>query len=444
MAAGRAIVIGGGLAGLSAAWHLSRGGVETIVLERKSSAGGRAASAPDPVTREPIDTGQHVFMGCYRATLGWLESLGTRDRIAFQPRLEVPYRRAGGESRTFRAADLPAGLHLLGGIWAMRDLSLAEKLGSLSLAWAVWAGRDLDTMTVRQWLDALKTPAPVRELLLEPLATAALNEDPGTVSALPFAATLRELMLGGRRGSSIGFATTGLSDTYAGSARAQIEQAGGKVREGAWATELAVSGGAVAGVKLAGGGSLEADVVISTVPPWALPSLVAGVPALRSLSGAAEKFKPSPIISVHLWFDRTVLPEPFCGLIGSKFHWLFNRTAHVGPGKGGAQHLCLVTSGARDLLGIKPGALAGLGEEEVRRFVPEAGGAKVVNRRVVWDPKATVSLAPGTGALRPGPATEVRNFVMAGDWSDTGLPATIESAVRSGVRAARHVLSLGT
>ena len=131
----------------------------------------------------------------------------------------------------------------------------------------------------------------------------------------------------------------------------------------------------------------------------------------------------------------------FSGLVGSRFHWLFNVTAHAGPGKAQAEHLCLVKSGARDLLGEKPDTLAAAGEEEIRRYVPQARQAKVIRQRVVWETKATVSLQPGTAALRLKTATPVPNLALAGDWIDTGLPATIESAVRSGMSAAKNVLA---
>lgn len=441
----RTIVIGGGLAGLSAATRLARSGREVIVLERKAAAGGRAGSAPEPVTGEPVDTGQHIFMGCYRHTLDWFAELGTRDTLWFQDRLEVPYRRRGGAQVVFRAAKLPPPLHLLGGLAALEGLTPFEKARLLGLAAAFGRLDRLDSMTASRWLDQIGVPKTARELVLEPLAIAALNELPDAVSALPLAITLRELASTGHRGLALGFAVTGLGDTYVKAATDRIVAAGGSVRGGTWATRLLVGeGGRVAGVKLASGDTLEAPEVISAIPPWDLESLIAEVAALKALAEAAGKFKPSPIVTVHLWLDRQIHAGRLTGLVNSKFHWLFDRTEIIGGGAAGEEHLCLVKSGARDMLGSKPDALTKLAEEELRAYLPEMAPAKVLRSRVVWDPNATVSLTPGTDAHRPGPNTAVPGFFVAGDWTRTGLPATIESAVKSGELAARVVLSSRT
>ena len=342
----RAIVIGGGLAGFSAATRLARAGREVILLERRQVPGGRAGSGPDPDTGEPVDTGQHIFMGCYRATLDWFAELGTRDRLWFQDRLEVHYRRAGGAAIMFRAALLPPPLHLLGGLAALDGLNFMEKARLLGLAAAFGRLDRLDWMTTSRWMDSLHVPPAAREIVLEPLAIAALNELPDTVSALPFAITLRELATTGQRGLAVGFAVTGLGETYLPAATGCIEAAGGAVRSGSWVTRLLVGGdGRVAGVKLSTGESIEAGEVVATVPPWDLVPLLADIPALESLAAAANRFKPSPIVTVHLWLDRPIHPGRFTGLVGSRFHWLFNRTAILGSASR-EEHLCFVKSGA--------------------------------------------------------------------------------------------------
>jgi len=250
----RTIVIGAGLAGFSAATRLARAGREVIVLERKAAAGGRAGSAPDPVTGEPVDTGQHIFMGCYHHTLDWFAELGTRDTLWFQDRLEVPYRRRGGAAVTFRASALPPPLHLLGGLAALPGLTPFEKARLLGLAAAFGRLDRLDRMTASRWLDSIGVPQAARELVLEPLAIAALNELPEAVSALPLAVTLRELASTGHRGLALGFAVTGLGDTYVKAATGRVTAAGGSVRTGSWATRLLLNAaGRAEGVKLSTG-----------------------------------------------------------------------------------------------------------------------------------------------------------------------------------------------
>ncbi len=428
----RVIVVGAGLGGLRAGWELARAGHEIIILERKNHPGGRAGSAPDPETGEPVDTGQHIFMGCYRETRGWFKALGTADRLSFQPRMEVSYLRAAGPPVVVKTSALPPPFHLLG----------AAGLSAARIAKDVLhPGRGLDRMTVREWEDARGIPADARETLFDPLAIAALNELPETASALPFVVSLQELARTGNAGCVIGFATAGLGETYVSAAGQAIMAAGGSLRVGAWATRLLVRDGAVRGVRLADGTDLEADAVISTVPPWDLVPLLEGVAELASLRESIAKFQPSPIVTVHLWLDRPVHPGRFSGFLDGAFHWVFNRSAIVGGTPGGREHLCLVKSGARDLLGKKPDELAALAREELNRFLPASRPAMVERARTVWETKATVSLTPGTDALRPSALLPLPGLALAGDWVQTGLPATIESAVKSGGMAARALVS---
>lgn len=437
----RVVVIGAGLAGLRAAWEIARSGHEVIVLERKSVLGGRAGSAPDPVTGEPVDTGQHVFMGCYDETRRWFAALGTSDAIVFQPRLTVPYLRAGGARIEFRAIGAPAPFHLLGGLARLPGLPLLDRIAPLPVSMLGRPAAGLDSVTVREWCDRTRVSKAVQELVVLPLALAAINDDPGVASALPLAQVIRTLAWSGNGGSVLGFARTGLGEAYAPAAVEAILAAGGSVRTGAWAARLIVEAGVLRGVTLQDGSELPADVVISSVPPSDLHTLIREVPELRAQAADAAGWQYSPILTVHLWLDRPVLSDRFAGLLGGSFDWVFDRTALLGGPDPGGQQLALVKSGARGFLGRSPDELEALAAAELRRFVPAAGRAHAIRSRPVWETKATVSLVPGSDALRPGPVTAVKGFVLAGDWTRTGLPATIESAVVSGKAAAHVVIS---
>jgi len=439
----RAVVVGAGLAGLRAGWELARAGCEVVVLERRSTPGGRAGSLRDAESGETIDTGQHAFMGCYRAMKSWCKDLGTLPSLKFQKRLRVPYALAEGKHREFRAMRLPAPLHLVVGAMAMRGLTAGEQLGLLRLARDILLPprRKQDGFTVAGWEHVRRLPPAVRRFLIDPLAVAALNEVPAVASAYPFLTVLHTLARSGNAGSAVGFASTGLADLYVPPAVRAIEETGGSVRTGAWAVKLLVREDRAAGVELADGETVEGDAVVAAIPPWDLPPILGDHAPLAGLAKAAAEFTPSPIVTVHLWWDRSVHRAPFSGLPDGPFHWVFNRTVIVGPGKAGHEHLCLVKSGARDLLGRKPDDLAALAAEDLRLRLPAARAARVVRSRTIWETKATVSLGPGTDARRPGAVTPLAGFVLAGDWTRTGLPATIEGAVISGRNAAEAVLA---
>jgi squalene-associated FAD-dependent desaturase len=432
----RALVIGAGFAGLRAAEALASRGWRVIVLERKANPGGRAGSAPDPVTGEPVDTGQHVLLGCYRETLRWLRRLGTLDRLRFDGRLRLDYLVPGRASDRLEAARLPAPFHLVSPLLGRDGVGLRGLLRLLAGLWLPFP-RGADQITVAEWMDRMRLPRRIRERFVVPLAVAALNERPERASAAPFLAALRAIARSGARGGAVGLAAVGLADLYVPQARARIERAGGEVRTGAWAARVLARDGRAAGAVLADGSVVEADAVVAAVPPWDLARLIEHIHQLDGLRRRALAFEASPILTVHLWWDAAVLPGRFAGLTDGPFEWAFNRTAAVGGTPGGEEHLALVRSGARDLLGKKPEELEALAETTCRRHLPSTPTASVVRTRVVWEPKATVSLAPGTGALRPGPRTALRGFFVAGDWTATGLPATIESAVVSGLAAAR-------
>jgi len=222
---------------------------------------------------------------------------------------------------------------------------------------------------------------------------------------------------------------------YAEPARTFIERRGGDVRTGA-AARIIVEGGAVVGVASAGE-RWAVDRVVSAVPWFAFADLFAKLPpALAGIAGRARALGSLPIVTVNLWFDRPVLDEPFVGLPGRTMQWVFDKRAAFGDT---ASHLSLVSSGADETLRRTNEELIALAHEELLDAMPDVRRARLVRGTVVREPRATFSLAPGQPA-RPSTATPVRGLWLAGDWIDTGLPATIESAVVSGHRVADLVL----
>jgi hypothetical protein len=274
-------------------------------------------------------------------------------------------------------------------------------------------------------------------MLWEPLALAALNQPPSHAAAPPFARVLAEMFGSDPKAAAIVLPNKPLDVMYAEPARAYIERRGGAVLRGSPAT-VEIADDVVTGVR-AGGKVWPVPALISAVPWFALNSLfsllsqssdVAGrPPSLDPILTRAAAMASSPIVSVNLWLDQAVIDEPFVGLPGRAMQWVFNK---------GGGHMSLVSSGAAPLVDRTNAELIALAYDELVSALPEARRAQVLRATVVREPKATFSLAPGQPA-RPATATPIRGFYLAGDWTDTGLPATIESAVRSGHRAADAV-----
>ena len=454
-AGGHVAVVGGGFAGVACAAALAAHGVRVTLVERRASLGGRAWSFPDGPDGEAIDNGQHLFAGAYRQTLELLERLGSRDRLSFQDALSVPLfdlrpgsrpRGTTAAARPQRRAGLLGRLRGLGGFALLGAAARARLWGPL-LALRGLGPAPTDDISVEDWLVRCGQRRAARQLFWGPIALAALNQDPRLASSALFGAVLQETLLAGSEAARLAVARVPLSELFAGLAPL-VTRAGGAVRTQASCALVETEGGRAAAVRLKSGERLGADAVVLAVPPRALepllPPALASDPRFRDL---ADRLGGSAILSVHLWLDRQVMDGWMLGLLGTEFQFVFCRDAFAErPGRAGT-HLVLCRSAADALCDRGPEALAALALEEVRRALPPARAARLERARVVKERDATIAHTVGTLRHRPDGDTPLGGLFLAGDYLRTGLPATIESAVRSGTRTAalcRAYLTLAT
>ena len=495
------IVVGAGVAGLAAATRLAGAGARVLVLEASRIPGGRARSWTDPATGATVDNGQHLLMGCYAETLALLERIGSRGLVRFQERLRVEFVDRDGDGGAIDCPPLPGRLSLLAGLALYRGLTPggarggpgggargaarrvrsrgrgaraggsaggiaiagADGTGGAAAGAAAGAGAD---ETVAAWLSRRGQSALARRNFWDPLVLATLNEDPERASARALRTVLRIGLLGGPEASRLGWARAGLGELFAEPAEAWLRERGGSIRFPAPVSAVRPGRDGVE-VETRGGERLEARSAILAVPPAALlrivPPSLAGDPAL---AGAA-KLGTSPILGVNLWFDRPIVEGPFYALLGTTMQWLFNRSLMLdragegaesegrrrepggegaGRSRGGAADVerggfvTLVASGARREVERTPEELTGTALAELRALFPAARRARLLRSLVVKERDATISPAAGWDLLRPGARTPEPRLFLAGDWTATGLPATIESAALSGHRAAAALL----
>ena len=435
------IVIGGGVAGFSAATAVAEAGARVLLLEARPGLGGRATAFTDPETGERVDNGQHILMGCYVETLKLLARIEASDRVRWQAGLSLSMVDQRGHESVLKLPPMASPLHLLGGVLAWDALSWAERMSILRVGAALGpakAGHYIGTEqmwrpalagpsqeTVREWLTRHGQAPRLCELFWEPLALAALNQS----------LTILAQMFGpDPTAAALVLPAVPLDELYAEPARAWLEARGHEVRVNA-PVKVEVVGNRVTGVRVRHE-HIAAPWVISTVPwhgfgamfdspPPALATTIANATALGSL----------PIVTVNLWFDRPVMHESLIGLPGRAFQWVFDRRAIVG---GASSHLSMTSSGAETIVAMSNDELIALALSDVRAALPAARTATVRKGLAVREKRSTFSLAPDAPA-RPQTETPIGGFLLAGDWVDTGLPATIESAAVSGHRAANLI-----
>lgn len=431
------VVCGGGLAGIAAACEAAGHGAAVTLVERRPFLGGKAFSFIDPASGRELDNGQHVFLGCCPAYIGLLRLLGTLDRTTLQARLDTPVRDRAGRRGRLRAAALPAPLHLAPSFMAYPLLSAREKVAALralgALAALRPAARDaLDAVSFGDWLSSRGQSEESIARFWDLIVLPTCNDRSDRVSAALAAFVFQEGFLRSTRGSAIGWSRVGLTRLVDPATRAFLEARGGAVLSG-----RAVAAADPTGVTLGDGRRIDADAVVLALPPErarrVCPEAIAAPTAIAS----------SPIVNVHLWYDRPVMEEPFTAVVDSPVQWIFNRNAMNGGSPDGSHQMAISISGARREIAVPRDELVRSMREELEHLLPAARGADLIAHAVVKEPHATFAAAPGQAAGRPGAATALSGLALAGAWTATGWPATMEGAVRSGIRAARHAMKVG-
>ncbi|MEW6127820.1 MAG: hydroxysqualene dehydroxylase HpnE [Acidobacteriota bacterium] len=435
----RVIIIGGGFAGLAAGVRLSERGFEVVIVERRNHLGGRAYSFRDPTTGDIVDNGQHLFMGCYHHTIAFLKKLGTLEKLKFQERTRVDFLDAKNGLDSFACPKLPAPLHVLAGLFKLKGLTIGDKLRAFNLSSTLRGKATTNgALTVAEWLKKLKQSANISKRFWTPLVVATLNESPDVASAKMLIKVLQEAFGGGRAASAIGISSVGLSDLYTQDAKHFIESRGGKIQVLARAHKILIRDDQVVGVELTGGEIINADYVISAVPPNVLFEMLDDDLREKHFAYLA-KLKSSAIVSINLWFDRPLTDRQFIGLIGTETQWLFNKDAIALTTKP-SNHLALIISAANQYTNWTKHQLVEMAMRDLQALIPQSHEAKLLHATIVKEREATIAHTVESDRLRPDAQTPIANFFLAGDWTNTGFPATIESAVLSGNTAAQLIV----
>jgi hydroxysqualene dehydroxylase len=455
------LILGSGLSGLSAAVELCARGYKVLVLEQHQYPGGRTYSFIDAATGDSVDNGQHVMLGCYHAARRYMRIIGTEHLAFLQPALRIKFLHPSKKSIHLHCPPLLPPLHLLGGLMWFKGAPLRNRLEMLKVAAALLHSstskeQQLDRLTVEEWLTKLGQSDTSKKFLWDVITLGALNNLPRNVSALMLFRVLRTAFRGTCENSSLLLPHAGLSEILINPAVDFIRRNGGEVLLGKEALKFNLQDEKIVSVQAADGKLYRAPVLISAIPWFILDRLLtnSGMRSELVIKTPSrelcdwDRFKSSPIISIQVWLDRIVMDVEFAAVLDSRIQWVFNKNWGIQKQlneitekqqKEKGQHLSIVISAAQEFVAMTKEELLILAIKDLQRVLPKMKNARIVHSMVLKEKRATFSPIPGLDAIRPLPNTSISNLFLAGDWINTGIPATIEGAVSSGKTAAELI-----
>jgi len=432
------VILGAGWSGLAAAATLSQAGIACQVLESAPQPGGRARNATLSIGR--VDNGQHILIGAYTGTLALLEALGAPEASLFRRyRLELKLTDLCGGEVCLRTPNLPAPLHLAAAIATASGLSARERVAALGFGlWLMLRRFDIDDQPLGALLSQRNQPPKLTRALWEPLCLATLNTPVAQASARLFAAVLQRAFTGQRKYADLLMPRDTLGELLPRHAVPAIESAGGALRTGCRVQALQHDGDRITGVQLADGTTIDCREVIIATGPRAAHRLMAPTPPLQPVAAMLENLESQPIDTVYLQYDpATRLPGPMHGVLGGLSQWIIDRRDCGQPGL-----MASVLSAEGPHTRLNREQLGDAVADEMARLFPAWPAPREVV--VVREKRATFAATAGVEAHRPESRTAMTGCWLAGDWTATGLPATIEGAVQSGLQSAQGILDART
>lgn len=433
-------VLGAGLAGLAAGCELAELGHEVTLIERRPWAGGKTYSFADESGHQ-VDNGQHVFMACTTEYIAFLRRLGTLKLTRRQKRLRVPVFDQNGHRSFIVAQNLRSPLHLAKSLLGFRALSPAERLRLIPVLSRVsrMSATDREALpdgNFAHWLAARGQSARVIERFWDFLVLPTLNCRSGQAGVRDALFLLQEAFLASPTSSAVGLSAVGLSDLHVTPAVRYIEERGGHLRTGERIRQFQCEGDRLSAV-VTDEARFAFDAYVCALPPWDLTPLLPPELSEQPPFAWLSAFQSSPIINLHLWFAQPVVGFAFAAFTGNELQWVFNRSKLDADPESAGQHLVLSLSGAGGLMSLGKQELADRLMPQLRRALRMDNFAEVTRVMAIKEPAAT--FVPAPGLRRPPVETPISNLVLAGAHTDTGWPATMESAVRSGLAAARSL-----
>jgi squalene-associated FAD-dependent desaturase len=427
-------IIGGGFAGLSAAVFLSQHNqFEVTLIEASPGLGGRAYSFFDKTINQYVDNGQHIFAGWYKHSFDFLKIIGSFDKLKFQKSLDVKFVEPGGKTTTVKTS----GLSSLSGFFNTGQFTFKDITAVMNLISSIKLNRfsndELKKITISDLLEKTKQTAKLIKYFWNPLVIAVFNTSSEQASAWQFVNIIKA-GFSANGGASLVLPKTNLDGLYITPAIKYLNDNHVKVITSARVKNLKLPDDKVKSIVFDNGEESVYDYYISAVSFYDFKSLI-GAEIFDIEFKFVEKLQPSPIINIHYWFEgdglKDIITDDFLGVIGTNIQWIFKQSE---------SHLCLVISGAEKLVEMKNEEILDISRKELYDCLLEISKLKIIHTKAIKEKRATFLPSPESNNARPQNSTRYANFFITGDWTDTGLPASIESAVISSRRCVEKVV----
>ncbi|RPI17332.1 MAG: FAD-dependent oxidoreductase [Ignavibacteriae bacterium] len=432
-------VVGGGIAGLSAAVFLANEGVNVTLIEASPKFGGRAYSFFDKELNEFVDNGQHILASWYKNTFEFLDLIGSNENIKTQDTLQVTFADKQGKKYNFKCPKLPPPLHLVWGIFGYDAIGFKDKVGIVKLVSSIkrnkFTNDELKAFTVTELFHLTEQSEKLIDNFWKPFVIAIFNAEPDETNAWYFAEMIKLGFLS-KGNSKLVLPLKGLNELYVEKSIEFLEKKNACIKTGIRVKGLKIINNSVEALITENNDELKFDYYISAVPFFEFKNLI-GDELYRDEYNYLENLKPSPIVNVHLKYftdnHEDILKHDFIGILNSTIQWVF---------KVNKDRICIVISSANEIAGMNKENLVKLCIEELKQCIPEFRNVTFTYSKVVKEMRAT--FLPDISSLnsRPANKTKYNNFFIAGDWTDTGYPATIEGAVLSARKCADEVLKV--
>jgi squalene-associated FAD-dependent desaturase len=436
------VIIGGGLAGLSAAVKLANSGAKVFLYEQNTQLGGRTYSFIDKKTGDVVDNGQHLLIGAYHNTLEYLKLIGTDSLLNKQTKPKLNFYHPKYGISTFEISNLPKPFDITAAMLKYSPFSFRERHKLLKVGFAL---RKLDAtpenklahQSVEEWLISLDQSETVRHSFWYPIVVSVMNELPNRASAMLFAQSLKKSFLGKKSDAALLIPLVGQTELYINEAEIFLSKNKVKIIKGNGVKHIIVENGKVIGV--ATDRNIKSKYIISAIPYFKLPDILPRDVMHKYPFDKLKLFKSVPIISINLWFDRDVMDIDFVGLINKNLQWVFNKHRIMGEAHKPDNYITAIISGAHKYIHLTKDELVSLAIKDLTEVFPMIKTAILKHSIVIKEKRATFSATSDIEQYRPNYETPIENLFLTGDWTNTGLPATIEGAVQSGFECVRLI-----